>query len=328
MRILNLVWSLTLLAGVLAMPTTVFASSQQYQTCMLSEIDSAADSLTVGALRAICTSADDTQISIVTERLEQDRKNTLEPFTILSHKPNYLLLANYNSNGYQDSFDDNFTETNDRHLDNTEAHFQLSLKVPLEANLFNRNIDLYGAYTVRSFWQVYNTEESSPFRETNHEPEFWLQAYPKWSLFGLKNSIVMLGIAHQSNGRSEPISRSWNRVYADFIFEKQNFVLSVKPWFRISEDSDEDDNPDITDFLGHYELRALYKSRSGHQFSLMSRNNIESGFDRGAIEAGWSFPLGRWPYLRGYVQYFRGYGESLLDYNEKANSIGIGIMLK
>ncbi|MFT6408269.1 MAG: phospholipase A1 [Arenicella sp.] len=313
---------------LLAMPTLVFASSKQFQDCVLSAFDGADDSVTVGALRSKCDLPDQLEHSLVSERLRQDKKNTLEPFTILSHKPNYLLLANYNNNGYQDSFDDVFPEQDDRGLDHTEAQFQLSLKVPLQTNLLNRNIDLYGAYTVRSFWQVYNAEESRPFRETNHEPEFWLQAYPKWSLFGLKNSIVRLGIVHQSNGRSDPISRSWNRAYVDFIFEKQNFALSLKPWIRISEDVDEDDNPDISDFLGHYELRALYKSRTGHQFSLMSRNNLESGFDQGAIEAGWSFPLGRWPYLRGYVQYFRGYGESLLDYNRTADSIGIGIMLK
>jgi len=59
----------------------------------------------------------------------------------------------------------------------------------------------------------------------------------------------------------------------------------------------------------------------------MSRNNLESGFDKGAIELGWSFPLWKYPYLKGYIQYFGGYGESLIDYNNKVNRIGIGIAL-
>ena len=59
----------------------------------------------------------------------------------------------------------------------------------------------------------------------------------------------------------------------------------------------------------------------------MSRNNLESGFDRGAVEAGWSFPLGNYPYLKGYIQYFYGYGESLIDYDRRVNRIGIGISL-
>ncbi len=312
----------------LVMPSAVLAVNQQYKDCLFRAIEGADDNVTLGDLRAKCDVQDQPEDSLVNDRLKQDKRNTLEPFTILSHEPNYLLLANHNSKGYQNSLDDAFLEFDDRRLDDTEAQFQVSLKVPLETNIFNRDIDLYGAYTVRSFWQVYNTDESSPFRETNHEPELWLQAYPNWRIFGLNNAVVRLGINHQSNGRPDPISRSWNRVFVDFILAKDNFALSFKPWIRVSEDREDDDNPDITDFLGHYEIKGLYKSRSGHQFSLMSRNNLESGFERGSIEAGWSFPLGRWPYLRGYVQYFRGYGESLLDYNQKANSIGLGIMLK
>ena len=59
----------------------------------------------------------------------------------------------------------------------------------------------------------------------------------------------------------------------------------------------------------------------------MSRNNLESGFDRGALELGWSFPLWTYPYMKGYIQYFRGYGESLIDYDQRVNRIGIGISL-
>jgi phospholipase A1 len=102
--------------------------------------------------------------------------------------------------------------------------------------------------------------------------------------------------------------------------------MSIKPWIRISEDYDDDDNPDITDYLGHGEFYASYKWRQ-NVFSLMSRNNLESGFSKGAVELSWSFPLPKWPYLKGYVHYFNGYGESLIDYNQHVNSIGIGLSL-
>jgi phospholipase A1 len=110
------------------------------------------------------------------------------------------------------------------------------------------------------------------------------------------------------------------------VFARGNFAIGFKPWIRLSEDGSNDDNPDITDYLGHYELRAGYKWNE-QVFSVMSRNNLESGFDRGAFEFGWSFPLWKYPYLKGYIQYFRGYGESLIDYNNRVNRIGIGVSL-
>ena len=58
---------------------------------------------------------------------------------------------------------------------------------------------------------------------------------------------------------------------------------------------------------------------------MMLRNQLESGFKRGAVELGWSFPVFDYPYLKGYVQYFYGYGESLIDYDRKVNRIGVGI---
>jgi phospholipase A1 len=295
--------------------------------CLLNALESATEDTTIGELKAGCETPQADESDLVAERLQQDKANTLEPFTIIAHRPNYLLFAAYNDKkNYGATFQEAFDETEDR-ADDTEAQFQLSLKLPLATNLFDKNFDIYGAYTVRSFWQVYNDEESAPFRETNHEPEIWLQTYPDWSLFGLKNEVIQFGLNHQSNGRNDPISRSWNRVFANFVFAKEKFALSFKPWYRISEDIEDDDNPDITDFMGHYELRGVYKTSNNHTLSLMSRNNLESGFDEGAIEAGWSFPLGNWPYLKGYVQYFRGYGESLIDYDQKVNRIGIGIML-
>jgi phospholipase A1 len=59
----------------------------------------------------------------------------------------------------------------------------------------------------------------------------------------------------------------------------------------------------------------------------MLRNHLESGFKKGAAELSWSFALWKYRFLKGYVQYFNGYGESLIDYNQHSNSLGIGLLV-
>lgn len=75
-----------------------------------------------------------------------------------------------------------------------------------------------------------------------------------------------VGIEHESNGQRQDLSRSWNRVYSQFYFAKDNFLIALQPWWRIPEsdkndpsDSSGDDNPDIEDYMGHFELSSVYK---------------------------------------------------------------------
>lgn len=198
------------------------------------------------------------------------------------------------------------------------------MKLPLVQGLIYGHGDLYAAYTNRSFWQQFNKTQSSPFRDTNHEAESWLSFDTNFNVGGFHTSVIRTGFTHQSNGRSGTLSRSWNRVYADFIMERGDVYLSFKPWLRIPESASNDDNPDMDDFLGHFELRGLYKKEQ-HSFDFMFRNNFKSSRNRGALELGWSFPIHN--KVRGYIQWFNGYGESMLDYNNHTNSIGFGIQL-
>lgn len=318
-----------LLVGIL-MP--ISGRGDELTDCMMEMMQQADDKMTIGELRLQCqekiqqgTLAEENKpAAVLSERLRQDEKNVLQPLTLMSHKPNYILLGAYNSNGYnpepyREQDDDPSLDVND-----TEVQFQISIKTPLALGLFEE-FDIYAAYTNHSFWQLYESD-SSPFRETNHEPEAWVQFQPNWEFLGLTNTANAIGFVHQSNGRGGSLSRSWNRVYANLAIEKGPFAMSLKPWYRIPEDSEDDDNPDITDYLGHYELRAAYKWGE-NVFSVMSRNNLESGFSRGAVELTWSFPFWNYPFLKGYVQYFTGYGESLIDYDNYVNKIGIGFAL-
>ena len=263
----------------------------------------------------------------LSRRIETGREQADSRWVIAPYKPNYILPFAYNpspSSRAVEELDQALGKSETTELDEVEIKFQISFMLPLAEDLILGNGDLHLAYTQVSFWQAYNDDESEGFRDTNYEPELFLLFDTDFEILGMRNRAVRVGFVHQSNGRaSDIITRSWNRVYAAFMLERGNFVLGVRPWFRIPEDEEEDENPDIDEYLGHGELRGLYQWRD-HVFSAMLRNNLRSD-NRGAVELGWSFPLpGR---LSAYVQYFNGYGESLLDYNVSNERIGIGLML-
>jgi len=254
--------------------------------------------------------------SIIAERMQAELATRFNPFVLSPHKQNYVLLASYNDTPNYGIY--NIPEED---FDRVEIKFQLSFKIPVVEGLLGTDADLYAAYTNLSFWQAYNRRISSPFRETIHEPELMLVVPNDWTVFGWKNSLMEFGVVHQSNGQGGYLSRSWNRLYGNFLFERGDFLLGLRPWHRIPEDND--DNPDITDYMGHYELRGIYK-HDEQTFSLMARNLTENP-GRETFQLDWSFPLyKRW---RGYVQYFNGYGESLVDYNAESNRIGFGVQL-
>jgi phospholipase A1 len=183
-------------------------------------------------------------------------------------------------------------------------------------------LNLWGCYTQRSFWQLYNFEDSSPFRETDYEPELLLTLSTRLSVLGLNARFVQLGVNHQSNGQSEPLSRSWNRIVANVGIERGHLSVLLKGWYRVPDT--EDDNPTLVHYMGNGELWAYYFLKK-HRLGLMLRDNLNFRENRGAIQLEWSFPL--FAMIGGYVQYFRGYGESLLDFNHRVNRIGVGFII-
>jgi len=327
-------FSKLLLSTVVSQLLILPVAAESIEECMQQQLMIAADTLTVGELRESCQQAmtltqvemDNTVVieeSAIARRLRLEREGDDKLFSLLPHKPNYIMLSNNMASENELPFNKAFPDR-ELHLQPWETKFQISLKVPVARDLFAGNGDLFVAYTNRSFWQQFNKESSSPFRDSNHEPEVWLSFKNDSELWGFKNSIIRTGFTHQSNGQGGSLSRSWNRLYADFIVEKGDFYFSIKPWLRISEDFEDDDNPDIDDYLGNVEFSGLYK-KGEHTFDFMIRNNIDFSDNHGALQLGWSFPLSN--NVKAYVQWFNGYGESLIDYNSHSNSIGMGIKL-
>jgi len=269
------------------------------------------------------TAADGTIPTALSVRWELEPGTQQGLWRVRPYRPLFILPVRYsdNPNDFPQTPSQSALPTSEQ-LDKTEAEFQLSFKTKGAENLFGTHADLWFAYTQQNQWQVYNSTISRPFRETNYQPEMFLVIPTHYDLFGLTGRFIDLGLVHQSNGRADPLSRSWNRLYAQFGFERGNFALLVRPWYRFKEDISTDNNPDINSYMGHGDVTAIYK-RGGQEFTLLGRLNTGTGY--GAAEGTWSFPIH--VRLKGYVKLFTGYGESMIDYNWKQTTIGIGVLL-
>ncbi len=294
--------------------------------CLLDALELADDALTVGQLRAQCPQTTDAPepktahritTGVVEQRIAAEAEVLEHSFVLTAHRPNYFLPYTYNS--YPN--DAAFRLVNpDRSIDSAEAQFQVSFKFPVAQQFLSPANDVFFAFTSRAWWQVYNKDISSPFRETDYEPELFLRHYGGPQLGPIKIAGWDLGLAHQSNGQSKPLSRSWNRINANLAIETGNLAVALRTWYRIPESASDDDNPHLHRYMGSGDVRFLYRYRN-NVFSAM----VRPGTEKGAFEFTWSLPL--WQQLRLYLIYFDGYGESLQDYNHRTKRIGIGVGL-
>lgn len=257
-------------------------------------------------------------------RWELDRGTNRGLWLPRGHERTYILPVRWSSDVNEaPSSPTQPAPQGDGPYDSLEGKFQLSLKLKALDDVLGGGTDLWIGYTQQSNWQVYNGGISRPFRETNYSPEVFATVPVKFGLAGLTARMLNVGIVHQSNGQSDPRSRSWNRVYAQVGFERGPYALLVKPWLRIPERDRVDNNPDIADYVGRGEVVAIW-SKGEHTVSLQLRNSFHDAW-RGSAQLDWSFPvIGN---LKGYLQVFNGYGESLIDYNHSQTTIGFGVLV-
>ena len=215
----------------------------------------------------------------------------------------------------------------------TEVRLQLSVRTKLAQGLLLRNrsdaVDsLWFAYTQQSYWQLFTASLSRPFRSTDHEPEF-LYLLPLQSADPSQWRVRFggLGIVHQSNGQSLPLSRSWNRVYLMAGAEKGRLQVHARVWQRLHEDPATDDNPDISDFIGRAEARVVWHQDASNLFAATGRTSLHSN-GRGSLRLEWFRSLaGAAGGLQLHTQLFTGYGDTLLDFNRRRTVFSVGLSL-
>ena len=217
-----------------------------------------------------------------------------------------------------------------------EMRLSLSVRTKLASGLLTPaggtlRDSLWAAYTQQSYWQVFNSGLSRPFRSTDHLPEL-IYVYPTtlqlpagwlWRYSGL-------GLAHQSNGQSDPLSRSWNRAYLMAGFEKgDRFNAQVRLWQRLPEHGAQDNNPDISRHIGRGDLTLAWNVNAQNTLRATYTGALNR-YGSGRLE--WTRSLGNgwgnsFSGLRLYAAVFNGYGDSLLDYNFRRTVFSIGLSL-
>jgi phospholipase A1 len=255
-----------------------------------------------------------------------------------TYKSNYLLLTNTSdiNNSPQSP---SRLNAGDRNLDSNDLKFQLSLKSELYNNIplirdfpYVTSSRLWGAYTQQSNWQLFNANASRPLRENNYEPELILSLGIDNGVDGEKKAYIPrmlnLGLVHQSNGRDNPLSRSWNRLYLEGGFElNDRLSVLVRPWWRIPESDKEDDNPDIEKFMGYGDMTVRWETESRKTALLVLLRNNLSDDNKGFAQLSMQQRMFNNPYVKLHLMASAGYGETLLDYNHSQNVLGFGISL-
>lgn len=239
-----------------------------------------------------------------------------KPGRIKMYQPNYLLPYYYTRSPYDAIYYG--TTPNDQPIQQEEFKAQLSLMLPIiKGRLWHKRFYFDVAYTQLMYWQFY--ARSQYFRETNYEPEafFQLQLHPSWQ--------SQLGVDHQSNGRGGLLERSWNRMYIQLQYNPFNILVRERLWTLIAKaDSSNLHNPDIAYYLGYDNL--ILSRKLGDLTASLEMQNIASGLRRGFVIASLSYPL--FSSLALYGQVFSGYGQSLIEYNHRTTSLGIGVSIK
>lgn len=273
------------------------------------------------------TQADIEKYTPLSLAYDLDKNSERGTWTVRPHRPTYLLPLFYTfdpnlgpSTPSQDK--EEFTSNDTR---NTELKFQLSLKTKVMEDLFDTSADLWFGYTQESHWQVYNEDNSRPFRATDYQPEIFLTQPVTADLpFGGRLRMLGAGAIHHSNGQDDPLSRSWNRAYLMAGAEWGKLSVIPRLWARVNnESSSSEDNPDIEDYMGYGDIKFLYDLPEQQSLSGTLRYNPST--NKGAAQIDYVYPLSK--NINGYIQLFQGYGESIIDYNHENTSIGFGIVL-
>ncbi len=210
------------------------------------------------------------------------------------------------------------------------ARFQLSFKFrpigPSDDRIAGDRFweDVYVAFTQTSLWDLHSL--SKPFTDSSYRPAAFYHRYDTGvELLGARLGYAA-GFEHESNGKGGADSRSINILFARPTLrwgerDGWQFVASPKLYWYL----DKEENDDIQRFRGYGDFLFVLE----HPRSLKLAATLRAGtFGHGSILVDATYPFAKindfFPLglVHGYLhlQFFDGWGESLLHYDERAET--------
>ncbi len=281
----------------------------------------------------------DRQFSELSRFWELESGSACPTFSLRGFRPNSLSAVGASSvNQSPTSGNPANSAVNSIDYRKEELRLQLSVRTKLASGLLTAadaplRDSLWLAYSQQSYWQFFSSGLSRPFRSTDYEPEA-IYVYPTTAElpFGWRWRYSGAGLVHQSNGQSDPLSRSWNRFYLMTGFEKDDtYSVNARVWKRLNESAIDDNNPQISNFIGRGEVSARWNPSTRNTF-IGTVRGTPGGDAKGSVRLEWLRSLGdgkgnSYSGLRFHTQLFSGYGDSLIDYNRKRTVLSVGFSI-
>lgn len=208
---------------------------------------------------------------------------------------------------------------------------QIKNQISFKYQLLERQ-GFYLGFTQQMFWNAYDSNNSSPMKELNFNPEiFWKQDIN----FATFRYVQLIPFEHKSNGAaSGNTDRTWDRSGAmitnTFSFKYFEVNTWLKTFYLYNLGSN---NQDIKNYLGFNEARIAISPHFDKN-TFFDKEEISfkfyGGFNGlGGREYGIKFRT-LLPHFQPYIyfQIWEGYGQSLVNYNVYETSYRAGLIFQ
>ncbi|MBD8387039.1 phospholipase A [Dysgonomonas sp. BGC7] len=205
---------------------------------------------------------------------------------------------------------------------NSDAKFQVSIRHKLTNSTLPFKTYVFLTYTQKAFWNVF--QKSFPFRDLNYNPTVGLgRALVRHNRF---LGTMTLQFEHESNGKDEEDSRSWNKVsFGTHFTLNDRWTMHAKAWIPIVDGGN---NKDIVKYSGWGMWGMDYSSpKKKYNFGFLMTKRGGRNLNAN-ITANFAVRLFNDDNQFLFLEYYNGYGESMLDYKQFRQRLRLGIVIK